>query len=55
MFKLESRYRYPIFFVGLLLMEAAGFLFRYAGLGLRGTEALVVMGFVLFLLSLIMP
>ncbi len=55
MMKLKSRYRYPIFFAGFFIMEIAGFLFRYMKVSLHATEALVALGFALFLASLLLP
>ena len=52
---LPTRYRYPIFFVGLVMMALSGFIQKYAGTGLGLTIALVSVGFVLFVASLALP
>lgn len=52
---LPSRYRYHLFFIGILLMSASGFIQRYAGTGLAFTAACVVLGFLLFVASIALP
>jgi|GEM_PF-1651528 hypothetical protein len=50
---LPSRYRYPLFFVGILLMEIAGVLFKLVSLSEEGIEAIVIIGFLVFAFSII--
>jgi hypothetical protein len=50
---LPSRYRYPLFFLGILLMELAGLLYKFIDLSKPGMEGLVIAGFVLFASSIL--
>ena len=52
---LPTRYRYPLFFIGILMMSSAGFIYRYARIGTGATAAMVAAGFLLFVLSLALP
>ena len=47
-----DRYRYPLFFIGLLLMIVAAFLYRYNILTLEIEEIIIVIGTVLFVFSI---
>jgi hypothetical protein len=47
-----DRYRYPLFFIGLLLMIASAFLYKYNILTLEVEEVLVVIGTILFVFSI---
>ncbi len=48
------RLRYPLFFVGLLIIIASGFLNKYAGMPIGAVEVSVVVGFALFLASIVL-
>lgn len=50
---LPSRYRYPLFFFGILLVELAGLLYKFVDLGKTGTEGMVIAGFILFAFSIL--
>jgi hypothetical protein len=50
---LPARYRYPLFFFGILLMELAGLLYKFIDLSKPGTEGLVIVGFVMFASSIL--
>ncbi len=50
---LPSRYRYPLFFFGILLMEMAGVLYKLTDLGKTGTEGIVIVGFIIFASSIL--
>jgi hypothetical protein len=50
---LPSRYRYPLFFLGILLMEIAGVLYRVIDLGKTSTVGMVLAGFILFAASIL--
>ncbi len=52
---LPSRYRYPMFFLGFVIISAAGLLSKYAGLKLEPTAILVAIGFLIFLFSIVLP
>ena len=47
-----DRYRYPLFFIGLLLMIVSAFLYKYNILTLEVEEILVVIGTVFFVFSI---
>lgn len=47
-----DRYRYPLFFIGLLLMIVAAFLYKYDILTLEVEEIIIVIGTVLFVFSI---
>ena len=47
-----DRYRYPLFFLGLLLMIASAFLYKFNILTLEVEELTVVVGAVLFVFSI---
>ncbi len=47
-----DRYRYPLFFIGLLLMIVSAFLYKYNILTLGVEEILVVIGTIFFVFSI---
>ncbi|EFD92682.1 MAG: hypothetical protein BJBARM5_0594 [Candidatus Parvarchaeum acidophilus ARMAN-5] len=47
-----DRYRYPLFFVGLLLMIAAAFIYKFDLITLQIEEIVIVIGTVLFVVSI---
>lgn len=47
-----DRYRYPLFFLGLLLMIASAFLYKFNILTLEVEEIIIVIGAVLFVFSI---
>ncbi|MCL4376321.1 hypothetical protein M1558_02430 [Candidatus Parvarchaeota archaeon] len=47
-----DRYRYPLFFLGLLLMIASAFLYKFNILTLEAEEIIIVIGAVLFVFSI---
>ncbi len=55
MLTLRPKFRYPVFFTGILLMEISGFLLRYAHLQAAYSELLVILGFLILLASLLLP
>ncbi len=50
---LPGRFRYPLFFLGILLMEIAGILYKAVDLGEARTAGIVVAGFLLFAASIL--
>ncbi len=52
---IQARYRYPLFFIGMLMMSIAGFLYRYLKISVGATAAVVGIGFVIFVLSIALP
>ncbi len=48
----SERYRYPLFFIGLLLIIVAAFLYKYNILTLEIEEIIIVIGTVLFVFSI---
>lgn len=54
MFKiLPSRYRYPLFFLGILLMEITGVLYKTIDIGKSTAEGMVITGFIVFAFSIL--
>lgn len=51
---LASRFRYPLFFLGLLVMETSGLLFKFAHLSEDGVVGMVVVGFAFFIFSIVL-
>ena len=49
------KYRFPLFFLGIALMSVSGFLQKYARTGLAFTVTCVVIGFLLFVISIALP
>ncbi|MCL4412690.1 MAG: hypothetical protein M1526_04980 [Candidatus Thermoplasmatota archaeon] len=49
---LPSRFKYPLFFLGLLIMEMAGLLFKFEHIPGDEVEGLVISGFLIFLFSI---
>ncbi len=52
---LQSKYRYPVFFVGALLMTISGFLYKYGIIEESIAVYAVVLGFAFFVLSIAVP
>lgn len=52
---IPSKYRYPMFFVGIAIMSIAGFVQRYAKTKPEFTVISVAVGFVLFVASVAVP
>lgn len=52
---LPAKYRYPIFFAGVMLMSVAGFVHEVVGRVPAITATLVALGFVLFTASFAIP
>ncbi len=50
---LPSRYRYPLFFLGIFIMEIAGVLYKFIDLGKMDAVGIVVVGFLLFAFSIL--
>ncbi|MDA8055814.1 MAG: hypothetical protein M0Z77_09260 [Thermoplasmatales archaeon] len=50
---LPSRFRYPLFFLGILLMETAGVLYKLIDLGKTSAETMVIIGFLVFAFSIL--
>ena len=47
-----DRYRYPLFFLGFLLIIAPAFLYKFNILTLEAEEIIIVIGAVLFVFSI---
>lgn len=52
---MKSAYRYPFFFLGLLLIEIGGLYYKFVSADVMNTAYFVIVGFVIFLLSLAIP
>ena len=52
---MKSAWRYPLFFMGLFLIEIGGIYYKFIAQNLSNTEYFVIAGFVIFLISLITP
>ncbi len=50
---IPTRFRYPLFLIGLLTIIASGYAYRYAGVPFWAIEISVSAGFLLFLVSII--
>ncbi|MEM0155042.1 MAG: hypothetical protein QW597_00330 [Thermoplasmataceae archaeon] len=50
---LPSRFRYPLFFLGLLIMELSGLLLKFANLAFSGVEVMIAAGFLVFVFSIV--
>jgi hypothetical protein len=50
---LPSRYRYPLFFLGIFLIEIAGVLYKVIDLGMTPVIGMVIVGFILFASSIL--
>ena len=51
---MPSKYRYPLFFLGIMIIDVSGFLYKYLHATLLQTEISVVIGFFLFLASIVL-
>lgn len=52
---LPTKYRYLLFFLGIVIMSISGFIQKYAKTGLEFTIACVAIGFILFMASIVLP
>ncbi len=52
---LPTKYRYPMFFLGIAIMSVSGFVQRYAKTGPGFTVVCVAAGFILFVASVAIP
>ena len=50
--RLPSRFRFPMFFTGVMIVIIAGFLDKFAVIGAIETEAAVAAGFIILVLSI---
>ncbi|MCW6159018.1 MAG: hypothetical protein LVQ63_06030 [Thermoplasmatales archaeon] len=50
---LPSRYRYPLFFLGIFIIEIAGVLFKVTDITKTGIVGMVAAGFVIFAFSIL--
>lgn len=50
-----GKVRYPLFFLGLLIIEAGGVLYKYEGLKPLDIVPFAVAGFLIYLIALIVP
>jgi hypothetical protein len=50
--KFPDRYRYPLFFIGMLLMIGAAFTYKFNILTLQIEEVIIVVGAIFFVLSI---
>ncbi|WP_393971774.1 hypothetical protein OXIME_000357 [Oxyplasma meridianum] len=48
---LKSRYRYPLFALGLFLIELGGLLLYFLKIPMYGVEIFAIIGFIIFLSS----
>ncbi|MHB1440700.1 MAG: hypothetical protein ACYCSO_06560 [Cuniculiplasma sp.] len=52
---MKSVWRYPLFFLGLFIIELGGLYYKFIASNITNTEYFVVVGFIIFLVSLITP
>lgn len=52
---IPSRFRYPMFFVGIAMMSLAGFMEKYVKVGREFTIIIVALGFAIFVASVAIP
>lgn len=45
--------RYPLFFIGVMLMGIAGNLYKFTSFPLKGVQVMVGVGFVVFVISML--
>ncbi len=45
--------RYPLFFIGVMIMAIAGNAYKFTSFPVRGVEVLVGIGFALFVISML--
>lgn len=50
-----GKVRYPLFFLGLLIIEIGGVLYKYEGLKPLDIVPFAVAGFLIYLIALIVP
>lgn len=50
---LGTSLRYPLFFLGVMIMAIGGNAYKFTSFPVRGVEAIVGIGFALFVLSMI--
>ncbi len=50
---IPTKYRYPVFFLGLLLLSSSGFVYRYVAPPVQFVEAMALLGFALFVASIV--
>jgi hypothetical protein len=50
--KFPDRYRYPLFFIGMVLMIASAFAYKFSILTLEIEEVLIVLGAIFFVFSI---
>ncbi len=50
---LQTRYRYPLFFLGILIMEMAGVLYKLVHISTLDAEIMVIPGFIIFAFSIL--
>ncbi len=53
---MKSAWRYPLFFLGLFLIEMGGLYYKFIqGATITGTVYFVIVGFIIFLISVLTP
>ncbi|MHB1492275.1 MAG: hypothetical protein ACYCSG_04865 [Thermoplasmataceae archaeon] len=52
---MKPGYRYPLFFLGLFIIELGGLAYRFMSFSIQDVEIFAVVGFLIFLSSLITP
>lgn len=52
---LKSRWRYPLFFLGILIIEIGGLYYKFISANVTNTAYFAVVGCILFVLSIILP
>ncbi len=45
--------RYPLFFIGVMVMAIGGNLYKFTSFPLEGVQSMVAIGFVIFVLSML--
>lgn len=50
-----SSVRYPLFFVGLFIIEIGGLLYHFLGISENAVVAFAVVGFIVYFLSIAIP
>ena len=52
---MKAGYRYPFFFLGLFIIELGGLAYKFLSFTIQDVEIFAVVGFLIFLFSLITP
>ena len=52
---MKASLRYPLFFLGILLIEMGGLYYKFVSQNVTNTAYFVIVGFIVFLLSIVTP